>query len=106
MKSKSALFAQFSFVFLTCIFFSTAFAQSPSSAAKHAVVLHAARLLDIETGKIITPGEELVEGERIAEVGLAVKRPSGAEVIDLGDTTLLPVLIDPHIPLFFHPNPY
>jgi imidazolonepropionase-like amidohydrolase len=104
MKSKSALFAQFSFVFLTCIFFSTAFAQSPSSAAKHAVVLHAARLLDIETGKIITPGEVLVEGERIAEVGLAVKRPSGAEVIDLGDTTLLPGLIDAHIHLFLHPG--
>src|SRR6266481_12060 len=104
MKSKSALFVQFSFVFLTCLFFSTGFAQSPSSAAKHAVVLHAARLLDIETGKIITPGEVLVEGERIAEVGLAVKRPSGAEVIDLGDTTLLPGLIDAHIHLFLHPG--
>jgi imidazolonepropionase-like amidohydrolase len=68
------------------------------------VVLHAARLLDIEAGKIITPGEVLVEGERISEVGSAVKRPAGAEVIDLGDRTLLPGLIDAHVHLFLHPG--
>jgi imidazolonepropionase-like amidohydrolase len=68
------------------------------------VVLHAARLLDIERGKIITPGEVLVEGDRIAEAGPAVKRPPGAEVIDLGDTTLLPGLIDAHVHLFLHPG--
>ena len=68
------------------------------------MVLHAARLLDIERGKIITPGEVLVEGERIAEAGSVVKRPPGAEVIDLGDTTLLPGLIDAHVHLFLHPG--
>jgi imidazolonepropionase-like amidohydrolase len=67
-------------------------------------VLHAARLLDIETGKIITPGEVLVQGERITEVGSSVKRPPGAEVIDLGDSTLLPGLIDVHVHLFLHPG--
>ena len=104
MKSKSALFAPFCVVFLACIFLSTAFAQSPSSPAKHAVVLHSARLLDIETGKMITPGEVLVQDERIVEVGSAVKRPQGAEVIDLGDTTLMPGLIDAHVHLFLHPG--
>ncbi len=53
---------------------------------------------------MITPGEILVQGERIAEVGTSVKRPSGAEVIDLGDRTLLPGLIDAHIHLFLHPG--
>ena len=62
--------------------------------------MRAARLLDIESGKIITPGEVLVQGERIAEVGSAVKPPAGAEVIDLGDRTLLPGLIDVHVHLF------
>jgi imidazolonepropionase-like amidohydrolase len=104
MKSKSALFAPFSFVFLACIYASPLLAQSPSSPAKHAVVLHAARLLDIETGKMITPGEVLVQDERIVEVGSAVKRPQGAEVIDLGDTTLMPGLIDAHVHLFLHPG--
>lgn len=77
------------------------FAQS---APAHAVVLHAARLLDIETGKIVSPGEVLVQGDRIAEVGSSVKHPAGAETIDLGDTTLLPGLIDAHVHLFLHPG--
>jgi imidazolonepropionase-like amidohydrolase len=33
-----------------------------------------------------------------------VKRPAGAQVIDLGDTTLMPGLIDAHIHLFLHPG--
>ena len=68
------------------------------------MVLRAARLLEIASGKIITPGEVLVEGERIADVGSSVKRPAGAEVIDLGDRTLLPGLIDAHVHLFLHPG--
>ena len=37
-------------------------------------------------GKIMSPGEVLVEGERIVATGSLVERPAGAEVIDLGDT--------------------
>jgi len=70
----------------------------------HPIVLHAARLLDVENGKIVTPGEVLVEGERIREAGTHVSRPAGAEVIDLGDTTLMPGLIDAHVHLFLHPG--
>jgi imidazolonepropionase-like amidohydrolase len=104
MKSKSALFAPVSLVFLACICLSPLFAQSPLPASKHAIVLRAARLLDIETGKMITPGEVLVQDERITEVGSSVKRPPAAEVIDLGDSTLLPGLIDVHVHLFLHPG--
>jgi imidazolonepropionase-like amidohydrolase len=67
-------------------------------------VLHAERLLDVKTGRIFKPGEVLVQGERIVETGSSVKRPPGAEVIDLGDQTLLPGLIDAHIHLFLHPG--
>jgi imidazolonepropionase-like amidohydrolase len=67
-------------------------------------VLHAARLLEIDSGKIVAPGEVLVQGERIAEVGPTVKHPPGTQLIDLGDTTLLPGLIDAHIHLFLHPG--
>jgi imidazolonepropionase-like amidohydrolase len=67
-------------------------------------VLHAARLLEIATGKIVAPGEVLVQGERIVEAGPAVKRPPGTQLIDLGDSTLLPGLIDAHIHLFLHPG--
>jgi len=68
------------------------------------IVLHAARLLDVETGRTLVPGEVLVVGERISEVGTSVTHPAGAEIIDLGDRTLLPGLIDAHIHLFLHPG--
>jgi len=74
------------------------------SQAAHPIVLHAARLLDVKAGKIVKPGEVLVEGDRIVEVGASVKHPSGAEVIDLGDRTLMPGLIDAHVHLFLHPG--
>ena len=57
------------------------------------IVLHAAHLLDIESGRLLTPGEVLVEGERIAQAAATVPHPPGAEVLDLGETTLMPGLI-------------
>ena len=77
------------------------FAQAPSS---QPIVLHAARLLDIKNQRLIKPGEVLVQGDRIVEAGQSVKHPAGAEVIDLGDRTLMPGLIDAHIHLFLHPG--
>src|SRR5271170_3802179 len=77
-----------------------ALAQTPSQV----IVLHAERMLDIENGKIVSPGEVLVQGERIIEAGPKVSRPAGAEVIDLGDVTLMPGLIDAHVHLFLHPG--
>jgi imidazolonepropionase-like amidohydrolase len=83
--------------------FVVATGQTPA-APTHPIVLHAARLLDIKSGRMVKPGEVLVQGERIVEVGSSVKRPAGAEVIDLGDRILLPGLIDAHIHLFLHPG--
>ena len=77
-------------------------AQTPEP--QHAIVLHAARLLDIEAGRMIAPGEVLVENDKIVEAGSAVKHPNGAQTIDLGNRTLLPGLIDVHVHLFLHPG--
>ena len=82
---------------------SAASAQSGATSA-HPIVLHAERLLEIDTGRLLKPGEVLVQGERIAEVGSAVSHPAGTEMIDLGDSTLLPGLIDAHVHLFLHPG--
>jgi imidazolonepropionase-like amidohydrolase len=79
-------------------------AAQSQPAPTHPIVLHASRLLDIKNGKLIKPGEILVDGERIVEVGTSVKHPAGAEVIDLGDRTLMPGLIDAHVHLFLHPG--
>ena len=70
----------------------------------HPIVLHAARLLEVDTGNILTPGEVLVENGLIAAVGTTVPHPASAQVIDLGDRTLLPGLIDAHVHLFLHPG--
>ena len=67
-------------------------------------VLHAAHLLDVDRGTLLTPGEVLVRGERIVAAGASVEHPDGARTIDLGARTLLPGLIDAHVHLFLHPG--
>jgi imidazolonepropionase-like amidohydrolase len=74
------------------------------AAQSHPILLHAARLLDIESGRIVAPGEVLVAGDRISAAGSSVAHPAGAEMIDLGDATLMPGLIDAHVHLFLHPG--
>jgi imidazolonepropionase-like amidohydrolase len=74
------------------------------AAQSRPIVLHAARLLDIDSGRIVTPGEVLVTGDRITAAAASVQHPSGAEMIDLGDATLMPGLIDAHVHLFLHPG--
>ena len=82
-----------------------AFSSAESQAAKpHATILRAAHMLEVKNGRTISPAEILIQGERIVEVGTSVKHPAGAELIDLGDRTLLPGLIDTHIHLFLHPG--
>lgn len=57
-----------------------------------AVALRAARWLDVDAGEVRPDAVVVVEDDRIASVGGPV--PDGAEVIDLGDVTLLPGLMD------------
>ncbi len=52
-------------------------AAQDAGTAKHVVVLHAARMLDVAAGKIVAPGEVLVEGEKIVAAGPHVERPAG-----------------------------
>lgn len=100
--STLKLRVMFLFILMTA---AAAFASAQSQPEPaHAIVLRAARLLDVKNGRIVKSAEILVQGERIVEVGTSVKRPAGAEVIDLGDRTLLPGLIDAHIHLFLHPG--
>lgn len=79
-------------------------AARAQATGSHPIVLHAARLLEVDTGRMVSPGEILIEGERISAVGATVSHPANAQVIDLGDTTLLPGLIDAHVHLFLHPG--
>ncbi len=71
---------------------------------KQVVVLRAAHMLDIAAGRILSPAEILITGDRITEVAAHVARPPGAQIIDVGNRTLMPGLIDAHIHLFLHPG--
>lgn len=60
------------------------------------VVLKAARLFDGRGDAVVPNGVVIVEGGTIRAVGAGLSVPAGARVIDLGDATLLPGLLDAH----------
>jgi len=60
-------------------------------------VIHAGKLFDSESGRLLDHPVVVVAGNRIESVGAGnVTLPSGTHVIDLGDATLLPGFIDVH----------
>jgi imidazolonepropionase-like amidohydrolase len=60
--------------------------------------LVSARMVDIESGQLVQPGDLLIEGDRIVGVSPATV-PADALEIDLGDVTLLPGLMDMEVNL-------
>lgn len=76
---------------------------SSSDAAAQSKAIKAARLLDVASGTVVQPGIVVVEADRIIAVNPR-QLPAGAQQIDLGDTTLLPGLIDSHIHLMDDPG--
>ena len=60
------------------------------------IVIRAARLIDGKSDAVVKDAAVLVEGERITALGPGLAIPPEARVIDLGDATLLPGLIDAH----------
>jgi imidazolonepropionase-like amidohydrolase len=59
-------------------------------------VIRAGSMVDVKTGTAVRNAIVIVEGERITSVGSNLPIPAGAQVLDLGDSTLLPGLIDAH----------
>jgi imidazolonepropionase-like amidohydrolase len=90
--------------FFCLALFASACALPLTAQAPAPILLHAARLLEVDTGRVLSPGEILIVGDKIAAVGSHVDHPQNARIVDLGDTTLLPGLIDAHIHLFLHPG--
>ena len=62
-------------------------------------------MLDVASGKIVSPGQIEVQGDRIVAIGpMRSSHDSATNTIDLGDVTLMPGLIDAHVHLFLHPG--
>ncbi len=64
-----------------------------------ATAYRAARVFDGKSKRGTEDGAVVIEGDRIASVGPVTEVPPGTEVVDLGDATLLPGLIDAHVHL-------
>jgi len=73
-------------------------AESAGTSARP-IVLKAEHLFDSVSGKLVDHGVIVVSGSRIQAVGGDAKIPADAQVIDLGDATLLPGFIDAHVHL-------
>jgi imidazolonepropionase-like amidohydrolase len=70
------------------------------------ILLKAAHLFDARAGRLLDQQAVLIRGERIEKVAPAseISPPDGATVLDLGDATLLPGLIDCHVHLTSDPE--
>ena len=82
---------------LTCtfaLFGSRADSQEPAIPAKIAV--RAARMIDGKSDTAMNNPVVLIEGQRITAVGVNIAIPKDAKLIDLGNLTILPGLIDSH----------
>jgi len=69
------------------------------AASPPTIVLKAAHLFDSVSGRMLEHGVVAVAGTKIQSVGSDLAIPAGAQVIDLGDATLLPGFIDAHVHL-------
>ena len=71
-------------------------AQESPGTKPEVIALKAARLFDGRGDAVVANGVVIVEGGEIKAAGSGLPIPAGARVLDLGDATLLPGLIDAH----------
>jgi imidazolonepropionase-like amidohydrolase len=83
---------------IVLLFASTAHAQT--------TYIKAARMFDGRSERVVPNAVIVVEGSKIKAIGAGIAIPAGANVIDLGDRTALPGLIDAHTHIVLHQGNY
>ncbi|WP_229262864.1 Xaa-Pro dipeptidase [Duganella radicis] len=68
------------------------------------VAVKAAHMVDVRNGTLVDHAVVLISGDRITAAGSELAIPAGAQVIDLGNKTLLPGLIDAHTHITGNPE--
>jgi imidazolonepropionase-like amidohydrolase len=63
------------------------------------IAIKAAHIFDATSDNMLSNGVVIVDGNRIVAAGSNITIPANAQVIDLGDATLLPGFIDAHVHL-------
>jgi imidazolonepropionase-like amidohydrolase len=81
---------------LTSLGLAVALAAPTATAAPKTTVVKAAHLFDGKSDQVVSPGVVVIQDGKITAAGAKVTEPAGAEVIDLGNATLLPGLMDAH----------
>jgi imidazolonepropionase-like amidohydrolase len=93
------------FVALTiCALTLVAFSRGQAPPQTKTTVVHAGRLLDVKSGKMLSNQTIIIQGDKIVSAGSSAQTPAGATVIDLPNATVLPGLIDAHTHITFTPN--
>src|SRR3954471_1259294 len=98
MRKLGCLAVMLMFAGMALPFAAPAAGQTPGP-SPGTTVLKAARVFTSTSERPLAPGMVIVEGDHIAQVGQNLAVPAGAQVIDLGDATLLPGFIDAHVHL-------
>jgi imidazolonepropionase-like amidohydrolase len=101
---KSIKFSSYLLIF-TILISSSACTQAQKAETPptpNRLAIRAARLLDVERGQIINEAVVIIENDRIKAVGSKLTIPPDTKVIELGDQTILPGLIDAHTHITYH----
>ena len=83
-----------------------ALAATSATAADQITAIHASKLVDPVSGKVLNDQTIIVTGDKVTAVGPAATLipPSGARRIELGRATVLPGLIDSHVHITANAN--
>ncbi|MBV9958066.1 MAG: amidohydrolase family protein, partial [Acidobacteria bacterium] len=82
------------------------YAWSAAQTPTDLTYIKAGRLFDGRSDKLLSNAVIIVQGKQIMQVGQGLAVPSGANVIDLGDLTVMPGLIDAHTHIVLHAGDY